>query len=109
MSEEIREAAYWSAVWSVAAVCSVSRCIRDRDFISIGHTCSVGSVGGFLGFAVVTLSGGQYSDAEFNGTFWLGVAAVVGLAGREQTELIGLIWRGMLTRLFPKGDDGKDG
>lgn len=102
MNEQFRyELAYHSFVWLVSALAGTSRAVSDGRFQSYSQLLAVAGVSGFLGFAVVGLFAPSFSDPDFNGLFYLGVASLVGLAGKEQTTLISLAWRGILERLFP--------
>lgn len=96
------EILYCVTIWILAAMCGASRCVRNGSFKSLWHLVSVASVSGFTGFAVVAISGSRYGDADFDHLFWMGVACVVGLAGKEQTALISAVWRGVIGRIVPE-------
>lgn len=93
---------YFVFVWSVSAAAGVCRCVHNGDYRSLSHGASVAGVSGFLGFAVVALLCDDYSRDDFNPVYYLGIAAIVGLAGKEQTELITIIWRGFVGKLRGK-------
>lgn len=92
---------YFFSVWVVSALAGCFRCIRNGDFKSIGHTVSVSGVSGFLGFGVVSLFVGNLDAADFNGPYWLGVASIIGLAGKEQTTLIQIMWKSVIEKFVP--------
>lgn len=102
MAIQHQEAVYYGIVFLVSALAGTSRCIRDGQYRSLFNLCAVAGVSGFLGFAVVAVSADRSSSPDFNGLFYLGVAAIIGLAGKEQTQLINLIWTGVLKRIFPE-------
>ncbi len=94
--------AYFATIWIVAALAGVSRCVHNGNYRSLGHTCSVAGVSGFLGLGVVAMLCGDYFRDDFDTVYYLGVSSVIGLAGKEQTELITIIWRSPIARLKGK-------
>lgn len=103
------ELLFCATIWFLAAICGASRCVRNGSFKSIWHLASVASVSGFTSFTVVAVSGARYSDPDFNHMFWLGIACLVGLAGKEQTKLISVMWQGILSRIAPEAmNDGDE-
>ena len=93
------EVLFFVIVWVVAALAGVSRCIYNGDFQSIHHCAAVASVSGFLGFAVCASVSGNPNQPDFNPTFYVGLSAIIGLSGKNQTELIEIVWRGIIDRL----------
>ena len=91
---------YYSCVGAVSALAGVFRCVHNGDFQSVSHCISVAGVSGFLGFGVVALVAGDPGQPDFNFVFYLGIASIIGLAGREQRELISIIWKGTISRLL---------
>ena len=83
---------YYAAVFIVGTLAGISRCVRDGHYQSISNVVAVGSVAGFLAFGIVGILCGDVSSPDFNSSYYLGVAAIVGLAGKEQTALISLVW-----------------
>lgn len=94
-------ALYFTLVWVTAAWAGVSRCVRNGDWKSFTHCASVFCVSGFLGFAVVALVT-DYRESDFSHIYGLGIAAVIGLAGREQTQLISIVWRSLIGKIDPR-------
>ena len=101
MDESSTEIIYFVSTFGVAALAGAFRCLRDDSYRGLGHLCAVAGVSGFLGFSVVALFGERTGDPDFNGVWYLGVAAICGLAGKEQTQLIQMLWKSVLSRLFP--------
>ena len=89
---------YFGTVWLTAAAAGVSRCVRNGDWQSLTNCAAVFSVSGFLGFAVVALAT-DHRQSDFSHVYGLGIAAVVGLAGREQTQLISIMWRSLIGKI----------
>lgn len=83
---------YFATVWLVSALAGTFRTLRNGDFRSIKHLVAIAGVSGFLGFAIVAIFAGDISDPDFNGAFFLGVSALAGLAGKEQTDIISWLW-----------------
>lgn len=90
------ELAYYASVWLAGAICGASRCIRNGQFRSVWHCSSVAVVSGFSSFAVICLAPTKFGDVGFDHMFYLGIACVVGLAGKEQTDIISLIWKKLI-------------
>ena len=87
---------YFVSVWLVASLAGISRCVRNGDYKSMAHLISVASVSGFLGLGVVSLIARDYDHDEFNGVFFIGVSAIIGLGGKEQLAMIGILWKFIL-------------
>lgn len=107
------EAIYYVCVWIVGALAGLSRSLRDDSINTCRNFVGIGCCSGFLGFAVV----GVYDWTRGGGGFslWGGIAtsALIGLAGKEQDNLIRLVWKSTIERFFgetrgPK-DDGERG
>jgi len=107
------EILFGTAVFVLGSLAGMSRCVHNGDWESISHTLSVGGVSGFLSYGVVGLVANDVGSAGFETTYYLAIASIVGLAGKEQTRLISMLWRTTLTRLIgrnaeDKGDGNKD-
>lgn len=90
---------YYGTCYAVAKGAGLARLLRDRDTKSIGYCVGVGFVSGFFGLAVVSICGGDGILDAGRGWFYLGVAALLGLAGPEQTKYIAAANRMMLNKL----------
>lgn len=84
---------YLLVVWLVSALAGASRCIRNGDFESLSHLFAVAGFSGFVGFGVVCLCIGDLNAAVVNKPVYLGISAIVGLAGKEQTMIISMLWK----------------
>ena len=89
------EIEYLFIVWTVGCLSGVSRCLYDGDHKGTSHAFFVGLFSGFLALAVVATLG-NVGHSDFNPTRWLGVGAIIGLSGREQTDIISFMWRRVL-------------
>ena len=87
---------YFVSVWFVAALAGISRCVRNGDYKSVAHLVAVASVSGFLGLGVVALVAKDYDSTDFNGVFFIGIAAIIGLGGKEQLQMIEMLWKFIL-------------
>lgn len=86
------EALFYCLAWIIAALAGISRQLSLVDTVTCRNIFAVGCNSGFLGFAVVALFvrvAGGFVGAEF---YYLGYAAVVGLAGKEQAAILSLVW-----------------
>lgn len=87
------EAVFYMLSWVVASMAGISRQLSLVDIITCRNIVAVGVNSGFLGFAVVAFlvrASGGFVGTEF---YYLGVSAVVGLAGKEQEQILSMIWR----------------
>jgi hypothetical protein len=97
------EAIFYSLAWFIAALAGISRQLSLVDRVTCRNVFAVGVNSGFLGFAVVAFSirmGGGYVGTEF---YYLGIAAVVGLAGKEQEQIVSILW----TKIIGTKNGGK--
>ena len=79
---------YFVAVWLVAALAGVSRCVHNGDYQSFVHCVAVAAMSGFLGFSIIAIIAGNPSQPNFNHMLYLGLSALCGLSGKNQTEFI---------------------
>lgn len=99
------EAIFYLLAWFVASMAGVSRQLSLVDTISCRHLFAVALNSGFLGFAVVAFSirvAGGFVGSEF---YYLGIAAVVGLAGKEQEQIVSLLWSRVIGKKDTKSGD----
>lgn len=86
---------YLLIVWAVGCLSGISRCLYDGDHKGTAHALCVGLFSGFLALAVVATLG-DVGHSDFNPTRWLGIGSIIGLSGREQTDIISFMWRRVL-------------
>ena len=94
------ESVYLVCVFLVAAVAGASRCVRNGDYNSIGNLISVAAFSGMLGFGVVAIMLGDIANGTNRSTLHLGVAAIIGLAGKEQSQIVSRFWQSILNIRF---------
>lgn len=92
---------YFISVWLVSALAGCFRCVRNGEFKSIGHTISVAGVSGFFGLGVVCICSVDVNDPGFNGSYYIGIASIAGLAGKEQKEILSIIWKSVIQKFIP--------
>jgi hypothetical protein len=95
---EISEIIFYLCIYVMAFLSGCSRVLLSSAVISCRYVLAVGLNSGFLGFAVVALlcrTSESFSGSEF---FYLGIAAVMGLAGKEQDRVVSLLWRSLLSK-----------
>lgn len=105
---EAAEAQFYAAVYFAAACAGVCRTVRDNDYQSVSNLLGLGACSGFLGFVCVSLlSGGNGSADGFEFYYW-GVAALVGLLGKEQDKLIRWLVKQLFAKFGIKDDDNEE-
>jgi len=88
------EPVYYASVFVVGAVAGMSRAWHNGDFRSGTHLASIALFSGLLGFALVAiLYGFEYVSQASPRVLCLGIAAFIGLSGKEQINYIGAINR----------------
>jgi hypothetical protein len=84
----VAEIQFYAAILVVSALAGAFRSFRDSDYKSIGSFLGLCGCSGFLGFACVALLCGVNGAASGRELYYLGIASVVGLLGKEQDQLI---------------------
>ena len=77
-------AIFYAGVWCIGFTTAFVRVLRDDDYKSLVHCLSVASASGFFCFAVVSIANGDNTSDAGGSWYWLGVAALMGLAVKEQ-------------------------
>jgi hypothetical protein len=93
---EANEIVFYLCVYGMAFLSGCSRLLVSSAIVTCRNLFAVGLNSGFLGFAVVSIlcrTSESFAGSEF---FYLGVAAVIGLAGKEQERIISILWQGLL-------------
>ena len=83
MQDVSAQAAYYSIVWFLGFAAAFARTLRDRDYVNFLHCVSSGAFAGFLSFGVVSI---WFSRVDFGDVPCLGIACLVGLAGKDIHE-----------------------
>lgn len=82
------EVVYFVVVWVLAFLAGISRTIRDHTYQRWWDCVSIGMVGGFYGFSVVSILGYYGPDIAAFGWGYIGLAVVVGSLGKEQDKVM---------------------
>lgn len=105
------EVVYFVVVWIIAFGAGLWRTIRDHRYDCWWDCIAVGMVGGFYGFATVTILSPYGPDIAVNGWPYLGLAAIVGALGKEQDKIMRRIASKAIEKIFGvkiDDDEGKD-
>ena len=89
---------YCLTVWAVGAIAGGARCVRNGDWQGWPNFVSVFIVSGCLGFGIVAVSTNP-SGPHFNPIRGLGIATIIGLAGKETDQIISMAWQQFLGKL----------
>lgn len=95
----LEEWQFWGAVWGIAATSGVARALRDSDYDDCLSLVSVGLFSGLLGFGVVAIWVGSSGGHIGSEPRYLGLSALLGLAGKEQDRLVRFIIKATFERL----------
>ena len=91
MHGSYNEFIFWFMCYGIAFASSISRSSCDPDPIPVTRQLGSGSSAGFFTIAIIGLFGGSSIASASGQYFFVGVAAVVGLLGREQDKYVKLI------------------
>ena len=100
---------FYSVIFSVAFLATVTRAVRDRDWSSCGNLVGIGGTAGFLSVGVVCVLGPSLDDLEWNRWYWVGASALLGLLGKEQDKIARIIVGGMLKGFRGAIEDAEKG
>lgn len=92
----VEEITFYGMVWAVAFAASVCRAIRDGDAGTLWHGSALGVTSGFVSFGIVSVWRGSNAGGDALPWYWLGVSAFIGLAGKEQDNILRLAIRALL-------------
>ena len=96
---------YYVVMWVVTFLAGALRTIRDNEHQRLWDVVPVGAVGGFWGFAVVTICSYYGPSIDSFGWPYLGISAAVGLLGKEQERLLKTAFNKIIYRLIGIKDE----
>lgn len=103
------EVVYFIVVWVLAFVSGLSRTVRDHNYERWWDCLAIGVVGGFYGFATVTILGYYGPSIATFGWGYIGLAVVVGALGKEQDKFMRWLFLKVLEKATgSKYDEGND-
>lgn len=79
---------FWAAVWFIAGAAGTIRALRDSDYRDLCSLASVGLFSGMAGFGIIAVLAGSIDGHNGRELRYLGLAALIGLMGKEQDRLI---------------------
>jgi hypothetical protein len=80
-------AIFYASVWLIGFTTAFVRVLRDDAYKSFVHCVSVSSASGFFCFAIISILDGDSASDVSRSWYWLGVAALMGLAVKEQDAI----------------------
>ena len=91
---------FYLALFMAAFVTGIARVCRDREYSSIGNLFSVGVCSGATGFSLVALYLGPGTVISSFDGFYVGIAAVIGLSGKEGDYALRQIVKGTVNKIL---------
>ena len=82
------EVVYYAVLWLLAFLAGITRAARDHNYQQCWDLFAVGAMGGFYGFATVSILSHYGPNIGVFGWGYLGVAAAVGSLGKEQDRVM---------------------
>lgn len=89
-----QEIAFFAGLWVVAFASTIARAVRDGDSGNVFRSIGLGATAGFLTLGVVGcwVDRGPDGFDSSNPWFWIGVASLIGGAGKEQDKIREFVW-----------------
>lgn len=87
------EAVFYLLAWGLAALAGLSRQLSLSECVTCRHLLAVAANSGFLGFAVVAVLVRNSSGIGGFEFYHLAISAIVGLAGKEQEQIVSMLWK----------------
>lgn len=94
------EIKYFVVMWVLTFIAGTLRTFRDKDYGSVWNCLSVGSVGGFYGFAVVSICCYYGPNISDFGWPYIGISTAIGLLGKEQDKITRAIFLKFFAKVF---------
>lgn len=105
MAFEYDETLYFFVAWLLGFFAATVRVYREHGHLAFGDCLSVGLSGGFFAFGVVGILVRYDPPGDGSRFFYLGVAALVGLLGKEQDLYLRLIIKKIMKTIGVSNDD----
>lgn len=102
------EIIFFLVVYAVGFFAATVRVVRDGDRNSIGSCLAVGLSGGLFSFGIICLWIGGDSDNVADPWLYVGVAALIGLLGKEQDKYLRQIMSNLMRVVTKTKDEGGD-
>ena len=96
MHVTVQEITFFSILYAITVAASISRGLRDSEYRDRWHCLSSGFTSGFFSLGIITVW--LNSDTDHNpGNAWyyIGIAVLLGLAGKEQDTILRFILSGI--------------
>jgi hypothetical protein len=113
--EQFWELAFWVGVWGLAGFSGTVRAAHDGRYSDLGSLVSVGLFSGMVGFGTVAFWVGGLGGHVGHELRYLGLATLIGLAGKEQERLVSYVVCTTFDKLGvhavhkPQDEDGDSG
>jgi len=92
-----QEVIFFAVIYAITVTATIARGLRDRDYLNIGHAFNSSLSSGFFSFGIIAVwLNSTANNLNYNSWYWLGVAALLGLMGKEQDKILRLVVGGIL-------------
>jgi hypothetical protein len=92
-----QEVIFFAIIYAVTVAATIARGLRDSEYLNYRHAVNSSLSSGFFSLGVIAVW--LYSDPgsiTHNAWYWVGVAALLGMLGKEQDKFLRLIVSGIL-------------
>jgi hypothetical protein len=92
----VQEIAFFSILYAITVAASISRGLRDAEYRNNWHCLSSGFTSGFFSLGIITVwINSDPSNTSGNAWYYIGIAVLLGLAGKEQDTILRFILSGI--------------
>ena len=92
-----QEVIFFAIIYAVTVAAAVARGLRDSEYLNYRHAFNSCLSSGFFSLGIVSVW--IYSNPgsnHYNAWYWIGIAALLGMLGKEQDKFLRLIVSGIL-------------
>jgi hypothetical protein len=92
-----QEVVFFAIIYAVTVAAAVARGLRDSEYLNYRHAVNSCLSSGFFSLGIVSVW--IYSNPgsnHYNAWYWIGIAALLGMLGKEQDKFLRLIVSGIL-------------
>lgn len=96
MHVTIQEITFFSILYAITVAASISRGLRDAEYRNAWHCLSAGATSGFFALGIITVwVNSDSGDPAGNAWHYIGIAILLGLAGKEQDTILRFVLSGI--------------
>jgi len=92
----VQEITFFSILYAITVAASICRGLRDSEFRDRWHCLSAGATSGFFSLGIISVwLNSDSGHPPSNAWYYIGIAVLLGLAGKEQDTILRFILSGI--------------